>query len=120
MPLLEGNELKNYEDSPFVEKYYVESLYDYIDGTDYEVISRAREIDITHDGECCSSSHSNYRFKIYDSLIEALNNLQKRIDLVEFENLSDDEMIFVEKVTRNKMHDWDYLSKYGLTPDCCY
>ena len=119
MPILTSEEKKKYDTSPFIDKYYVESFYNYgfddeKDYIDFEVIGRAREMDLVHDGENFCGRSNAYSFDIYNSLEIALKNHHKRIDKVEFSNLTDKEMVMVKSFIEQKMNDDNYLSKYGL------
>ena len=119
MPFLTEEEKIRYKKSPFINKFSVESYYNYESKKDYEIISRAREMDVNYDGDNFYERGCSYKFNVYNTLEEALNNHYKRIDLVEFEHLSDEELVVVNKFIENKMHDEEYLARYGLTSDCC-
>lgn len=114
MPFLSEQETKTYQTSPFIDKFSVESFYDLETKTDTETISRAREMDLEHDGENFTGTYDSYEFNLYDTLEEALNNHHKRIDCVEFENLTEDEMKIVNAFVKEKMNDKTYLARYGL------
>lgn len=120
MPFLTEQEEKEYEKSPFINKYSVENYYDYgfdhpNDCIDVETISRAREIDLKYDGDNFCGKYDSYTFDLFDTLKEALEHHHKRIDKVEFQNLTEEEMKIVEAYKEEKMNDDKYLAKFGIS-----
>lgn len=117
MPFLTDEERVVYEKSPFINKFSVESFYDYESEADFETISRAREMDEKYDGDNFSGRNDSYDFNLYDTLEDALNHHHKRIDLVNFENLTDDELKIAKDFVKEKLNDEEYLKKYGLSKE---
>lgn len=117
MPFLTDVEIEQYEKSPFINKFSVESFYDYEIEVDSETISRAREMDEKYDGDNFSGRNDSYNFNLYDTLEDALNHHHKRIDLVNFENLTDDELKIAKDFVKEKLNDEEYLKKYGLSKE---
>lgn len=117
MPFLTDVENKQYEKSPFINKFSVESFYDYESEVDFETISRAREMDKKYDGDNFSGRNDSYNFNLYDTLEDALNHHHKRIDLVNFENLTDYELKIAKDFVKEKLNDEEYLKKYGLSKE---
>lgn len=106
---------ERYKKSPFIDKYSVDNSWNNLDRTNFETISRAREMDLDIDGDNCSGRDGGYSFNLYDTLEEALNHHHLRIDKVKFENLTDEEMKIVNKFKEEKMNDETYLSRYGVS-----
>ena len=117
MPFLTDVENKQYEKSPFINKFSVESFFDYESEVDFETISRAREMDKKYDGDNFSGRNDSYNFNLYDTLEDALNHHHKRIDLVNFENLTDYELKIAKDFVKEKLNDEEYLKKYGLSKE---
>lgn len=117
MPFLTDEERVVYEKSPFINKFSVESFYDYESKVDFETISRAREMDERYDGDNFSGSSDSYNFNLYDTLEDALNHHHKRIDLVSFENLTDDELKIAKDFVKEKLSNEEYLKNYGLSKE---
>lgn len=117
MPFLTDEEIEQYEKSPFINKFSVESFYDYEIEVDSETISRAREMDLKYDGDNFVGSYDAYEFDLYDTLEDALNHHHKRIDLVNFENLTDDELKIAKDFVKEKLNDEEYLKKYGFSKE---
>lgn len=117
MPFLTDEERVVYEKSPFINKFSVENFYDYVSKVDFETISRAREMDERYDGDNFSGSNDAYNFNLYDTLEDALNHHHRRIDLVSFENLTDDELKIAKDFVKEKLSDKEYLKNYGLSKE---
>lgn len=117
MPFLTDEENKQYEKSPFINKFSVESFYDYKSKVDFETISRAREMDERYDGDNFSGKSDSYNFNLYDTLEDALNHHHRRIDLVSFKNLTEDELKIAKDFVKEKLNDEEYLKNYGLSKE---
>lgn len=117
MPFLTDEERVVYEKSPFINKFSVESYYNYESKKDYEIIARAREMDAEYNGDNFSDRDCSYKFNVYDTLEDALKHHHKRIDLVEFENLTDDELKIAKDFVKEKLRDEEYLKKYRLSKE---
>lgn len=113
-------ELKIRDKQDFIDKYYVETGYDYDceKPVDFEYIGRCKPIDLDHDGDNFVGSSDYYEFNVYDSFEEALEHHHKRIDTVELveEGLTSEQIYRFKEFSIEKMNNNDYRAKYGLAP----
>lgn len=96
-------------------KYYVNSFYNY--GTqppiDYTIIGSATEEDEAHDGENWCGRNDAYRFDIYNSLSEAIENAGSIANKIQYEDLSVEEMEEAHAIVEKLMCDKKYLAEFS-------